>query len=411
MTHPDSIALILLTFGGLFMIGLVADLLGRHTPLPRVTLLIVTGFVIGPSVLNWLPDFTQDWFPVLTDIALAMIGFMLGQNLTKTKLKTMGRPILGISIGVMIMTASLMFVGLMILGVPLELALILAGIAPATAPAPVVDVVKESQASGHFTDTLLGIVAVDDAWGMLLFSVLLVVASILVGNGEALHSLESGLWEIGGAILLGLCLGFPMAFITSHLYPGKSSQAEVLGLVLLCAGLAEWLGASYIVSAMTMGTIVANFTRHHRHRPFEEVETLEWPLLILFFLLAGAALQLNALYQAGFIGLGYVAFRMLGRISGSYLGAYWAGHKEDDYRWMGLAMLPHAGVPIGMALLAIQSFPELKNTILAVILGSTIVFELIGPSLTRLLLVRSGEAKTDRKSRKKGAENQTEFSD
>jgi len=407
MTQPDSISMILLTFGGLFLIGLVADLLGRHTPLPRVTLLIFTGFLIGPSVLNWLPDFTQDWFPVLTDIALAMIGFMLGQNLTKAKLKTMGRPILGISIGVMIMTASMMFVGLILLGAPIELALILAGIAPATAPAPVVDVVKESQASGHFTDTLLGIVAVDDAWGLLLFSFLLVAASILAGNHGAIHTLESGLWEITGAVLLGLFLGFPMAYITSHLYPGKSSQAEVLGLVLLCAGLAEWLEVSYIVSAMTMGTVVANFTRHHRHRPFDELETLEWPMLILFFLLAGATLQLDALYQVGFIGLGYIAFRILGRISGSYLGALWAGQKSGEYRWMGLAMLPHAGIPIGMALLATQSFPELQNTILAVILGSTIVFELLGPPLTRILLIRSGEAKP----RHKRHENQTEFSD
>ncbi|WEJ62752.1 cation:proton antiporter [Thiomicrorhabdus lithotrophica] len=382
---------ILITFGGLFIIGLVADLIGRHTPLPRVTLLIMTGVLIGPSVLDWLPDFTQQWFPILTDIALAMIGFLLGQNLTKNKLSSMGKPIIAISLSVMLMTALFMFIGLISLGVPLELALILAAIAPATAPAPVVDVTQQMNAKGPFTDTLLGIVAVDDAWGMLLFSILLVVASIFGGNGDAIQTLYAGLWEISGALLLGLVIGFPMAYLTSHIYPGKSSQAEVLGLVLLCAGLAEWLQVSYILSAMMMGTIVANFTRHHRHRVFEEIETLEWPLLILFFLLAGASLQLNALFEVSVLGLGYILFRIAGRISGSYLGARWAKCSGQQYHLMGLAMLPHAGIPIGMALLAIQHFPEYQSTILAIILGSTIIFELIGPSLTRTMLIRSGE--------------------
>lgn len=392
---PDNEAsLILITFGGLFLIGLIADLIGRHTPLPRVTLLIITGVLIGPSVFDILPSFTQQWFPVLTDIALAMIGFMLGKSLTHQKLKAMGRPIIGISIAVMIATASLMFTGLVMLGAPIELALILAGIAPATAPAPVVDVTQQMNAKGTFTNTLLGIVAVDDAWGMLLFSFLLVIASVVVGNGDALQSLYTGLWEISGALLLGVVIGFPMAYLTGHIYPGKSSQAEAIGLVLLCAGLAEWLEVSYILSAMMMGTIVANYTQHHRQQAFTEIETFEWPLLILFFLLAGASLEINALFEVGLFGMAYIVLRILGRLVGSQLGVHWAGFKGKNhvlYRWIGLAMLPHAGVPIGMALLAIQHFPELKSVILAVILGSTVVFELIGPPLARAILIRSGE--------------------
>ncbi|MDX1352696.1 MAG: cation:proton antiporter, partial [Thiomicrorhabdus sp.] len=208
---------------------------------------------------------------------------------------------------------------------------------------------------------------------------------------EALQTFYFGLWEIGGALALGVLLGFPMAYLTSHIYPGKSSQAEALGLVLLCAGLADWLEVSYILSAMMMGTVVANFTKHHRQRAFKDIEMFEWPLLILFFLLAGAALDLNALFEVGLFGLGYIVFRIVGRISGSYLGAKWAGCDERKYHFMGLAMLPHAGIPIGMALLAIQHFPELKNTVLTVILGATVVFELLGPPITRAILVNSGE--------------------
>lgn len=392
MNESIDLAPILLTFGGLFLIGLMADLLGRHTPLPRVTLLIFTGFLIGPSTLDLLPEFIYNWFPLLTDIALAMIGFLLGQNLTREKLTTMGRPIIGISISVMFATAVLMFVGLWLLGVPAEMALVLAGIAPATAPAPVIDVTREIDAKGPFTDTLLGVVAIDDAWGMLLFSCLLVAATIVGGNGHSLDALNDGLWEVFGALLLGGVIGFPMAYLNSHLYPGKSSQAEVLGLVLLCAGLAEIMGVSYILSAMMMGTVVANFSSHHQHRPFDELEMFEWPLLILFFLLAGASLNLSALTTIGYMGIGYVVFRILGRILGSYLGAKWAKCDQKQYGWMGFAMLPHAGVPIGMALLAIQQFPHLKEPILAVILSATIVFELVGPIATRWLLVKSGES-------------------
>lgn len=383
---------ILLTFGALFIIGLIADLLGRHTPLPRVTLLIITGVALGSSGLDWLPEFTQDWFPVLTDIALAMIGFMLGQNLTRKKLTTMGRPIIGISLGVMLMTALLIFAGLVMLGVSWELAFILAGIAPATAPAPVFDVANELNAKGDFTDTLLGIVAVDDAWGMLLFSISLVAAAVVAGNGDTNQILLHGLWEVGGALLLGIVIGWPMAYLTSHIYPGKSSQAEVLGLVLLCAGLAEWLNVSYILSAMVLGAMVANFTRPHRHLAFDEMETYQWPLLILFFLFAGASFKVSTLFEVGLFGVGYIVLRILGRVSGSYLGAKWAKCETASYHYMGLAMLPHAGVPLGMALLAGQQFPHLQSTIVAIVVGSTVVFELIGPYLTRRILKQAGQA-------------------
>jgi len=209
-----EISTILITFGGLFLVGLVADLIGRHSPIPRVSLLIVVGVLIGPSALDWLPEFTSDWFLVLTNIALAMIGFTLGQSLTKQKLTSMGRPILGISLGVMLMTSVVVFLGLLAVGVSIELAIILAGIAPAIAPAPIVDVTQELNADGPYTNTLLGIVAVDDAWGLFLFSFLLVAASILAGNGGGVDSFYVGLWEILGGN--PSWFGFGLSYVLYH---------------------------------------------------------------------------------------------------------------------------------------------------------------------------------------------------
>lgn len=388
MADP-SLAQILITFGGLFLIGLVADLLGRYTFLPRVTLLLLAGFIIGPSLLDWLPDFTQQWFPILTDIALAMIGFLLGNNMTRARLSELGRPVLAMSIGEVLMTALLVFSVLKLFNVPTDIALLLAGIAPATAPAATLDVINEYRAKGKFTNTLQGIVAIDDAWGLLVFSVLLAIAEALNGNG-VIETLQSGAWEICGAVGLGLLLGLPMALLTGHIRPGEPTQAEALGVVMLCAGLSEWLGVSYILSAITLGAIVANLAKHHE-RPFRAIEGFEWPLLILFFLLAGAALHLDTLAQVGVLGGGYILLRSLGLVLGAWLGGRTSGVDQNVRKWMGVALLPQAGVAIGMALLVSQRFPEIGGVILPVILGSTVFFELIGPVATRYALSCAGE--------------------
>jgi len=395
VNDPNTIAEILITFGSLFLVGLVADLAGRHSPLPRVTLLLVAGFLIGPAVLDWLPLFTQDWFPLLTDIALAMIGFLLGQKLTPARLRDLGTTVLAMSIGEVLLTAILVFSVLFLLGAPVEVALLLAGIAPATAPAATVDVVNECQADGKFTDTLLGIVAIDDAWGLLLFSLVLAIAQALGGGAGVGDILATGAWEIGGALLLGLALGVPMAFITGRIRPGEPTQAEALGLIMLCAGLAVWAGVSYILAAIIMGTVVANLAKHHS-RPFHAIKGFEWPFLILFFLLAGAALHLEALAQVGLLGLAYIVLRVCGQILGTRLGGWLSKTERETRHWIGLALLPQAGVAIGMALLASQRFPEFKDIILPVVLGSTVVFELLGPVMTRRVLIRMEQVKDDR---------------
>lgn len=394
MEPSPTTAQVLVTFGGLFLVGLLADLSGRHTPLPRVTLLLLAGFLIGPSGIDWLPDFARDWFPVLTNLALALIGFLLGHTLTRERLGDLGRLVLSVSGGVVLATPVLIFTGLKLLGVPTEIALLLAGISTATDPAACVDVIRESRARGVFTDTLVGVVAIDDAWGLLVFTLMLAVAQVTAGHDGVDAIVLTGLWEIGGALLLGGLLGLPMAYLTGRIRPGEPTQAEALGLVLLCAGIADWLGVSYILSAMVLGTVVANLAQHHE-RPFDAIEGLEWPFLILFFLLAGAALQLDMVMAAGGLLALYVVLRVAGRVLGAAVGGRVSRSPPEVGRWMGLAMLPQAGVAIGMALLASQRFPEAADTILPVVLGSTVVFEMLGPVATRWALRRAGDLPDD----------------
>lgn len=386
-----SIALVLITLGSLFLVGLLADLVGRHTPLPRITVLLIAGFAIGPSAFNLLPPFTEEWFPVLTDIALAMVGFLLGQKLTLRGLKKLGSSILAISIGEVLVSALLTGSVLFLIGLPIEVALILAGVAPASAPAATLDIVRELRAKGRFTDALLDIVAIDDAWGLLLFSLLLAAAQAVTGYGGVGSVLIDGFSEVGGALLLGMLAGFPMAFFTGRVAPGEPSQAEALGWVLLCSGLAVWMEVSSILAAMSMGVVVANFARHHK-RPFHAIEGIEWPFMILFFLLAGAALRIDSLIHVGIWGLAYIALRTLGLIIGAMVGGLFNDTDTEIRRWIGFALLPQAGVALGMVLLAAQRFPEFRDILVPIVLGSTVFFELVGPVITRQILFRVGDA-------------------
>jgi len=384
---------ILLILGLLFLIGLAADLLGRHTIVPRVTLLILSGLAIGPSGFDLLPQsFVQDWFPILTTLALSLIGFLLGHKLSLKELKAHGKVVIGITIGET--GGAVLAVGavLLVFGVDPVAALLLAGIAAATAPAATFDVVHESGISGDFPDTLLAVVALDDAWALLLFSLMLAAASTLSGELTAASGLLAGLSEVGYSLLLGLALGVPMAYLSGRIRPGEPTLAEAMGFVLLCGGLATWLDLSAILSAMTMGGVVASMASHH-DRPFHAIEDIEWPFLILFFVLAGASVHLDALLTVGGITLAYILFRCIGSYTGARLGAGWAGANAVTRKWMGLCLFPQAGVALGMTLMASQRFPEFSWLLLPTVLASTVIYELVTPAITRHAL-RAAHAET-----------------
>jgi Kef-type K+ transport system membrane component KefB len=379
----------LLALGGLLLVGLVADEIGRRTRLPRVTLLILFGVIAGPSGLDLLPRGLQDWYEFFASLALTMVAFLLGGTLSFTKLRSHGFEILTISLAAVIVTAFLVGIGLVVIGTAVPVALLLAGIATATAPAAIQDVVRQTRAKGPFTDTLLGVVAVDDALGLFVFSILLIIAKAVAGDG-GMGVLFHGLWELGGAVAVGAAVGLPAAFLTGRLKPGEPMQAEALGLVLLCAGLAIWLEVSFLLAGMVAGTIVVNLAKHHS-RPFHEIERIEWPFMVLFFVLAGASLLLDSLNHIGMIGIAYLCLRTVGRVLGGRLGATMAGSPVMRRRWIGVALVPQAGVALGMALVASSHFPDLKETLLAVTIGTTVVFELVGPVLTQLALRKVGE--------------------
>ena len=382
---------VLLSLGGVLLLGVATDALGRRTPLPRVTLLLIFGFLIGPGCLNLLPDTFVNSFDLTADMALVMVGFLLGGQFTLREMREYGRQVFWISILAVVVTAVLIFLGLTLFGVALPLALLLAGIGPATAPAATLDVVREAKSQGPFTRTLLGVVAVDDAWGLILFSFCSAAAAAMSGLDGFDSPLVMALWEIGGAIVLGIVLGLPAAHLTGRIEPGEPTLSEALGVVFLCGGLAIWLDVSFLITSMVVGVVVVNLAQHHS-RPFHAIENIEWPFMVIFFVLSGASLELAAIETVGMIAGVYIVARALGRISGSWAAGMLCRAEKPVSRWMGWALMPQAGVALGMALVASNRMPDFKEMLLPIVISSTVFFELTGPILTRYALHRVGES-------------------
>jgi Kef-type K+ transport system membrane component KefB len=382
---------ILLVLGSLFLLGLVADLVGRFTFLPRVTLLLIGGVAIGQAGLSLLPaHFVDTWFPPLTSIALALIGFLLGQQLSLASLRKRGKVVVGISMMKAVGAALVVGLALLVLGVDPIIALLLAGISTATDPAATYDIVHEIDAKGEFAETLLSIVALDDVWGLLIFILMLAGADVLIGTNPVAASVFAGFLNIAGSIALGVALGVPMAYLTGRIRQGEPTLIEALGFVLLGAGIAEWLSMTPILTAMVMGSTVASLAKHH-DRPFHAIEGIEWPFMILFFVLAGASLRIDALSLVSGIAITYLIARGIGTYFGARFGGYITEANPTIRRWIGLALFPQAGVAIGMALLASQRFPETASVLLPVTLASTVILETFAPVISRGALRKASQ--------------------
>ncbi len=375
----------LTTIGVILLMGLAVDALGKKTKLPRVTLLIVFGVIIGDSSLDLIPMFIASNFEIIADMVLLMVGFLIGGKLNIEFLKQTGKESFLISLVAAVVTTSIVAFGLYILGVEIAVAIILGCIAAATAPAAIIDVILQNNYDTKFSKLTLSVVALDDAWGLIIFSFGLASVSILLGGSNHLELVVSAFKEIGGALLLGVVIGFPASYLTGRVKDGQPILMEALGLVFLLGGISLFFEVSFLISAITMGFIVTNFATHHEY-PFHAIEGIEWPFMSIFFVLAGASLDLASLMSIGYVGVAYILLRSIGKISGTYAGAVLGKSDKKTQKYLGMAMLPQAGVAIGMALVASNLFEQYAQTILNIVIASTVFFELFGPLFVKRAL-------------------------
>lgn len=394
-------ALVLLMLGTLLSLSILADIIARRTAIPRISLLVLIG--VGVAVVQqWLlgqpAGPLQGMSEPLIQLALVMVAFLLGGEFTWDRLRTLGPVVAVFSFSVVLVSGLVVGAGLWLLGFPLILAVTLGAVSVATDPAAVTETIHEQGAAR--TDTgrlLLSTVAVDDGWGIIVFGLAMAFLGWHV-SGDGMQAVSVALWELGGAVALGVIVGVPAAWLTGRLEAGEPTRVEAIALILLLAGGAALLHVSELLAAMIAGALVANLAAHH-NRSFSEIEYLKWPFLVFFFVLAGASLDLANLQVAVGITLAYIVLRLLGRLLGGWFGsALVTARKGTLPRGLGMALTPQAGVAMGMALLASERFPEFASTLMAVVVVSTVAFEAVGPWLVRIAVPRADSQTNDNKT-------------
>lgn len=383
-----------LTIGVVLLLSLLADWGAKALRLPRISLLLLLGVLIGTSGLNLLPPGSTAWSEPLAQFALLLVAFLLGGELKQDRIASGAQGLIVYSLTVVAMTSLTVGIGLWLIGAPPVVALLLSGVAAATDPATVSAVARETGRRDRRTHLLLGIVAIDDAWGLLLFGVILACAGWIAGT-DGIGLAAIALRELAGGILVGLVVGTPAAYLTGLVRPGEPSRAEAIGVVLVAGGLAIVLEVSHLLAAMVAGVTIANLARHHV-RSFREIEHFEWPFLVVFFVFAGASFDFGRLLASGLLGFGYIALRTAGRIGGGMAAAALLGDRPCEGARVGAALTPQAGVALGMALIAAERFPEVAETIIAVTVAATVLFELFGPVTTRWAMLSKRASTTKR---------------
>ncbi|SRR6056297_1396233 len=385
----NQTTLSIILMGVILSASIFADAQARRTSVPRISLLVLVGVIIAFVQQVCLDDQNGALLDGLSEplikLALVMVAFLLGSELTVDRLRFTGPLILVISLFVIVVGGLMVGAGLLMLGFPLVVAIPLAALSVATDPAAVSETVRESGDTRLRAKVLLGIVAIDDAWGIVVFGLSMAVLGwILSSNGQ--QALLHASWELGGAIIIGALIGLPTAWLTGRLQPGEPTQVEAIAVILLLAGLSSLLGVSSLLASMVAGTIVANCSPHHT-RSFREIELIEWPFLVFFFVLSGASIDLYKLDDAVWLTVLYIILRLAGRVLGGFLAVLFIRDDQKKLpRHIGLALTPQAGIAIGMALLAAEQFPEIRDTILPVVVASTVIFELFGPMLVKRVL-------------------------
>jgi Kef-type K+ transport system membrane component KefB/CBS domain-containing protein len=399
---------IALTIGGLLTAALVAGFVADFLRLPKVTAYLLVGLLLGPHTIGSLPaalfDLVprtwMDWTTIpephlqilhpAAEFAMALVLFNMGCSFSFRSFRHYFARILRLSAGELLLTFSFVAMGLLLLKESWQAALLFAALALATAPATTVLVFKESRAQGPITRYANMLVALNNLACIVVFEVLLAGILYIEGSRGAAFWLELGriARDLLGAIGLGVAMGVAITFACA-LLSRRSWLVTLIAATTLLLGLSRHWGFPYLLTFLAMGTTVAN-TSDRVKDVAVQLDELTGLFCVAFFVIHGAEMDVRALVHAGWIGLGYIALRAAGK----YLGIYLFATRRDGQpvqRWLGATLMCQAGAAIALAALAAERLPGLGKHLLDVILGTVVVFELIGPLLIRQAVARSGE--------------------
>ena len=377
--------------------GLVLSRLMKILNLPNVTGYLIAGVLIGPFVTNFVSAESLKEVKLLTTTALGFIAFSIGGEFKLQFLKKLGKQIIIITIAQAVATVLLVILALRFLPGEHSLprALLLGAIAAATAPAATLLVVRQYKARGPVTDTLLPVTAFDDAIGLVIFSVCLALAiAFSSGKGMSVQSVVlEPLREIGLSLGVGGVMGAVLAGAMRFFRSNANRLSLMLAAVFACVALSDKWDLSSLLTCMMLGCVFSNL-RRDSVRTLEIVDGWTPALFMLFFVFSGAELDFSILTTVGIVGVVYIVARSAGKYFGSYAGAAICKSEKTVKKYLGITLLPQAGVAIGMAQMVAAS-PDLpaalQREVVTVALFATLVYELVGPVLTKLALKKAGE--------------------
>lgn len=389
----------ILSLAIIFILSFFSARFTKKLRVPTITAYVALGIIISPGVFNLISkDFlaSSDFF---SNIVLGMIAFSLGESFSLQNVRRVGRAVTSISISASLFPWVLVtFAVWLIFKQPFYVALMLGAIAVATDPATTVMVSQEYRAKGSFTDTLLGVVAVDDAWALIIFGLSLSVAKSFVnGNGSFMHIVQDlfrAFLEIAGSFALGGIIALLFNKLAYFINTTKERLIYTFGFLSLIIGLSISFNFSVLLSCMFFGAVLANINKES-FQFFDSLREIDTPLYLIFFVLAGASLNINILGTAVALTLIFIIFRTIGKAAGAFAGAKLVGASAPIERYMGLALIPQAGVALACALITKHAIGgQWGDRILTITIASTVIFELIGPWATKFSLAKAGEIGT-----------------
>lgn len=397
------------------LLGLFMSRLAKLCKLPAVTAYLITGILIGPFCLGHLgiegigfQSLAQvEGLDLFSNVALGFIAFAIGNEFRLSSLQQTGKQ--AVIIGIVQALAATVLVDAVLIGacfvfsdkITLPAAITLGAIAAATAPAATLMVVRQYKAKGPLTDLLLPIVALDDAVGLVVFAVSFGIAKALAsGTVDLVSILVNPLIEIAGSLLLGALMGYLLTF-TERFFKSRSKRLSLsIAFVILAVALsmltvrigAVEIGFSALLTCMMLGTVFCNLCDFSEEL-MDRCDRWTGPLFVLFFVISGAELDLSVLTDGTvvLIGILYILARSLGKYIGAYGSAKAMGCSKTIQKYLGITLLPQAGVALGMTLTAQELGGSEAQLIRNIVLFSVLIYELIGPMLTKMSLIKAGD--------------------
>ena len=403
---------VLLDIGLLLILGYIAGWLLDKIGLPKIVGYILVGVALSPNTINFLGQDSIETTEPLMDICLAFIAFEVGGALKWSKIKKHEKEIVNITllasifpfilIAIGVFTFGILFPALLPFGLigNLSLALLLGVLASPTAPAATIAVMHQYKAKGKVTDTIMGVVALDDAVGILLFSIVISILSTFTEVQKFVENAHlNSVYRISVAIFLGAGIALLMNRLSKILQIKTEGQWIVIitSMLILCLGISKLLQVDELLANMTMGLMIVNRSSQHT-KIFKVVERYTEELIFLiFFLLSGLHLDITTIPQSTFLISLFVGLRIAGKYIGANIGARTAKADRSIRKYTAGGLLPQAGIVIGLVLSINQNeaFKDISEVLLTTIIGATIINELIGPVVTKFTLMKAGEIKNN----------------